>query len=383
MKNNKKISVIFILIGIILILFGITLFDKEKKEISKEEKIMVDTNEIVGIKIENEKYPYYENLEFEYSYVKDLNLNRKNKYVFPYPKTAKSTYHSEFYRIFKNDDMIITAEINWNLEINDYIEKIKEEYSTYSYGIFNYSKINEIKTSEYTAKYFKIQAYSDLEKIEGKFGNNNYIENFIIMIEVEESTIVFSYISLSKKMSDEFLSQVINKIEINKNMANYLSTTNKDGYLSGNLEIMDIYQNSKIYKMNYKINAEKFYEVEDFRNDYNQIMLYTKDDSIFTSMSLMQSNLNDIDSVINEYLKNYYMLYELTNYKEEELSINNHNYKVLSFNPIADFQKEVAYYKQFFEKIDDNLYVIISCSSEQEINTEEIIKYFDYNIQEE
>lgn len=382
MKNNKKI---FALFGYILILFSIislsfSTFNLFKKKDNKiENSIIVDTSKMDGPEIDNTSYVDYLPGEYFETYIKDSDLDNKNKYIFSYPANLKQYFLSDYYRVLEGDNVKVIAEIIPSKNVANYKKQIIDNYFDYPNMRTFFSK-NYITMFGNNLEYFKIEAFgANIDQSDDKI----YTESFTIVLQISDSSsLIITYSVNFKKMSDELLTTLINSIKLEKGTASYLYASDKDGLLSGTLQQNSFDVLPINYKIEYKISDLKYQELIDSRNTVYSTTFSDKNNSkVVVNLNLSCEDTNDIIDVEKNYITITYIEnsnYYVDGYENYEVNIDDKKFNVFSFSYQKD-DDEKRYYKLYIDKLSDKSAYIIEIISDS-YNDDIIKDFLDYSI---
>ena len=357
----KKNCFVLMFIGILLISLGFFLFSFYKKE---DYLVFIDTSKVSGDNIDNSSYKYYESNNSYNNYtLKTQNLNVKNLYKFLYSNTLEPLIVNDTEAFLASNDSNIRVNIVYNTDIYSY----KKNLILYYKNNFNFkvsvSDIKELNFYNNDAFYFKIQAFND----NSENADNNYIENFIFAyIEDDESMMVFSYSIIDKKFSDEFLSNFVNNITVEKGKANYLYSNIQDGYINGKLIATTYIFDSIKATLSYKIDSNNFYEVEDYRNSLSSTTFKKKDNFNFL-INISLSEIVDQDSFFDEYvneLKSDNSSIEQVEFLISKASYFNNEYYIVNYNYFDKNDNKFKYQVHLLNFFDNHLLYLVVCNSD-------------------
>lgn len=357
----KKNCFVLMFIGILLISLGFFLFSFYKKE---DYLVFIDTSKVSGDNIDNSSYKYYESNNSYNNYtLKTQNLNVKNLYKFLYSNTLEPLIVNDTEAFLASNDSNIRVNIVYNTDIYSY----KKNLILYYKNNFNFkvsvSDIKELNFYNNDAFYFKIQAFND----NSENADNNYIENFIFAyIEDDESMMVFSYSIIDKKFSDEFLSNFVNNITVEKGKANYLYSNIQDGYINGKLIATTYIFDSIKAILSYKIDSNNFYEVEDYRNSLSSTTFKKKDNFNFL-INISLSEIVDQDSFFDEYvndLKSDNSSIEQVEFLISKASYFNNEYYIVNYNYFDKNDNKFKYQVHLLNFFDNHLLYLVVCNSD-------------------
>ena len=115
-------------------------------------------------------------------------------------------------------------------------------------------------------------------------------------------TFSLEYKLIDQKMSDRLLNEIANGIEVDNNKGNYLVLTKNNSVLTGSLKSIDRYY-YELYNFNIKIDADKYVEVEDSNNSYNQTTLKNKENNEIVTIKTSYNNLSTIKKSISNVIE--------------------------------------------------------------------------------
>lgn len=371
----KKNCFVLMFIGILLISLGFFLFSFYKKE---DYLVFIDTSKVSGDNIDNSSYKYYESNNSYNNYtLKTQNLNVKNLYKFLYSNTLEPLIVNDTEAFLASNDSNIRVNIVYNTDIYSY----KKNLILYYKNNFNFkvsvSDIKELNFYNNDAFYFKIQAFND----NSENADNNYIENFIFAyIEDDESMMVFSYSIIDKKFSDEFLSNFVNNITVEKGKANYLYSNIQDGYINGKLIATTYIFDSIKATLSYKIDSNNFYEVEDYRNSLSSTTFKKKDNFNFL-INISLSEIVDQDSFFDEYvneLKSDNSSIEQVEFLISKASYFNNEYYIVNYNYFDKNDNKFKYQVHLLNFFDNHLLYLVVCNSDSIIEENSFLEFLTF-----
>ncbi len=371
----KKNCFVLMFIGILLISLGFFLFSFYKKE---DYLVFIDTSKVSGDNIDNSSYKYYESNNSYNNYtLKTQNLNVKNLYKFLYSNTLEPLIVNDTEAFLASNDSNIRVNIVYNTDIYSY----KKNLILYYKNNFNFkvsvSDIKELNFYNNDAFYFKIQAFND----NSENADNNYIENFIFAyIEDDESMMVFSYSIIDKKFSDEFLSNFVNNITVEKGKANYLYSNIQDGYINGKLIATTYIFDSIKATLSYKIDSNNFYEVEDYRNSLSSTTFKKKDNFNFL-INISLSEIVDQDSFFDEYvneLKSDNSSIEQVEFLISKASYFNNEYYIVNYNYFDKNDNKFKYQVHLLNFFDNHLLYLVVCNSDSIIEENSFLEFLAF-----
>lgn len=371
----KKNCFVLMFIGILLISLGFFLFSFYKKE---DYLVFIDTSKVSGDNIDNSSYKYYESNNSYNNYtLKTQNLNVKNLYKFLYSNTLEPLIVNDTEAFLASNDSNIRVNIVYNTDIYSY----KKNLILYYKNNFNFkvsvSDIKELNFYNNDAFYFKIQAFND----NSENADNNYIENFIFAyIEDDESMMVFSYSIIDKKFSDEFLSNFVNNITVEKGKANYLYSNIQDGYINGKLIATTYIFDSIKATLSYKIDSNNFYEVEDYHNSLSSTTFKKKDNFNFL-INISLSEIVDQDSFFDEYvneLKSDNSSIEQVEFLISKASYFNNEYYIVNYNYFDKNDNKFKYQVHLLNFFDNHLLYLVVCNSDSIIEENSFLEFLAF-----
>ena len=371
----KKNCFVLMFIGILLISLGFFLFSFYKKE---DYLVFIDTSKVSGDNIDNSSYKYYESNNSYNNYtLKTQKWNVKNLYKFLYSNTLEPLIVNDTEAFLASNDSNIRVNIVYNTDIYSY----KKNLILYYKNNFNFkvsvSDIKELNFYNNDAFYFKIQAFND----NSENADNNYIENFIFAyIEDDESMMVFSYSIIDKKFSDEFLSNFVNNITVEKGKANYLYSNIQDGYINGKLIATTYIFDSIKATLSYKIDSNNFYEVEDYRNSLSSTTFKKKDNFNFL-INISLSEIVDQDSFFDEYvneLKSDNSSIEQVEFLISKASYFNNEYYIVNYNYFDKNDNKFKYQVHLLNFFDNHLLYLVVCNSDSIIEENSFLEFLAF-----
>lgn len=384
-----KIKNIFAIFGIILIIIGflylLSMFRHKNNSIDDDRVInKISTSDMVGDDIESSKYPFYKNSnKYNETYIYGYDTDLKNKYIFSYPEDLIENSLNDKEKNIVGKDIHIET-----LFMNDYtIESYKKEYisqlDTEDNLLQVYDHNDKVDISSYDAYYYKVNY---LQKITDESGNsqNYYVEKFVILIqESEDSLLSIIITSNNAKISDDFLTQFINKMKIEKNTASYTYGKIVGDKIEGQVKQKNNI-NNKTYVVNYELPTNK----------YKELPLY--DNNIFKTRFIedKSSDYFDIEIVFDNssnFLEEYKDLLSLqySNSVPNKLGINESIYDDVTYRKISfsyfDELDNLTYKKLYLiRELENGVYYIVTYTTLGDISDETIKDFLkiDFTIEE-
>lgn len=370
---KKSLKYVFLIGGFLLIIFGsITLLSNKGKVEDYSNKIKVNTSSISGDKIDNSKYDVYTTNDFLNTFIKSYDTNKKNKYNFSYPKQLKEKSLNESSRTLIDNKMIVTASLLLSDDYKNYFDNL----------ISMYKENNKIKSfvsedltiSNFSTKYAKFELLND----------TIYRELFIILIrEKDDDFVAITYMFNNLKVTDDFLTELINKVTIEKENANYLYTHTEGEYLTGTLEQLDL--DGKKFSLTFKMPDPKYREIELGSNSLkNTTLLSTQKKDLMIEVELSQNNnsLNDyIDNIKNKY--DYEGIVEYKNFDSNTVTYNDKEFLQTSFD-YTDYrmsEKNNRYYLSLIYEVSNGLNYIVTFTSSEKIEQDTIDDFVNFSIE--
>ena len=375
---KRKICVLLLIIGIFLICFGLFLFanisNDKQKDIVDVKELKVDTSVIVGDNIDNSLYSYYVKNNLVKITLKDFDIDRRNLYEIKVPGDLVQSYLNDYGKFFSSDHVNVEIYSDLSFDIDNFINKSVDDYNNDGYVMVNYSLNKNVKCDNYSCGYVKFIASRDNVtpyEVEG------YIEKFVFFVNVDNCFSIYSFEFTDMKVSDEFLTEIINSFNINSGKAKYTYTTLDDDLIYG--ELRQIKVNSKYgYKINYTLSSLKYNEIE------------TMDSNIYVNNFMNDSNLfniklisvsTDVIKYIEDSNKNLFKNYEEVFYKNEKAMYRDKNYLVVKAKYTEDEIGKNIYLYNFIYEIEDNFALSITITTNDEFNADKFMEEFNFKVE--
>lgn len=371
-------SFIFIFLGILLIFYNV-----DKKE-TKNSYIVVNTSKKIGDKIENITYDEYEITNSYSNYAfrsKDINI--ANRYEFSFPETLNNRLLSDTNISMGNNNININTNCMYSVNIDEYKKSIVDEYNSDNYSKYNISSSQDnLQIDGVDIEYLKIEAIDKLI-MDDESESNLYTERFIVLLkESENSVCSISYLTYSKRFSDEFLSEIINKIDIKNKQATYLYSTIKDNSIIGSLNQKKLKTSDK-YELYYSLPSDEYEEIVDDRNNIYSTTFRSKKSNMVVNISL--ESMLDSDFSETLYLEN--LKNEISN-SEENMLINISGNTVI-YEDREYFSIDLSYkndlnlmvYREYLiSKLENDIYYIVIFEDENFIEEEQIESFLRFDL---
>jgi len=367
-----KLRNLLIILGIIFIASGTILFiTRDEKVPDKKENLLVDTSEKEGTIIENSKYETITSMNKPTEiYFYDYNMEYKNKYIFSIPNNLEETYLNMYGKSYSTDNLEVRGFVYDDVNVDDLIDKL---LSSYDENTFNYSiKKNVMKISDYNVSYILVQSIKTEEN------QTKYEEKYQIYIEIDTNrTVVIDFTAYNLKFSDKVLNDILTKIKVEKNVAKYSKSEIKGDYLVGELKQKN-FINNEFYVVSYKVDKNKYEEVESSFNSYDSVLFSDKKQQIDVRLELFYDTIN-MEKQAEGYIKSFGDKegYVTTNYTVEEIVIENQNYTRYLIETTNN-EGEKINYVSYLRIIDNTFCYIISFESETEIPENIINDFIEY-----
>ena len=297
-RKNIDPKNLIILLGVIvlLIIFLIVLFNSRNKDNA------LDVLEEKGDQIDLTEKEDFAPEKFLRDYIKCHNVEQKNIVYYDIPEKLSyavqdSEFNKQYFEKGKNVNYSIVANVFYNISADDLIDKYQEITSENEYIKSSYSIL---KSKENNVKILKFD-YVNNVKNEPELLYTGQEIYFVLEIDGGD-TFSLEYKLIDQKMSDRLLNEIANGIEVDNNKGNYLVLTKNNSVLTGSLKSIDRYY-YELYNFNIKIDADKYVEVEDSNNSYNQTTLKNKENNEIVTIKTSYNNLSTIKKSISNVIE--------------------------------------------------------------------------------
>jgi len=379
---KKQLKYIVILAGFLFLILGtIIYFMNDNKEEDKKDYIIVDTTNKIGETIDNSIYEEYKIDKYLTESLKSTDIDIKNTYTIPYSNNLINYSSSDKSITFVDDLTNINASCIYNNDFETYKESFVDYYKENNYEKMNvaYSK-EPLKMSGYDIEYLKINSIGTQNNFNEEL-KKEYTEQFVVLIkESDISVCTVSFSVTSKRLSDEMLTEFINKIKIEKGTASYLYSKLENDKIVGTLNKKLVVPKEKSYELSYEIPSSKYEEIEDYRNSPSSTTFVLKNNentviNIELSMTLSSENFYEkyFSNVESRYLNSPEFI--LNDIEYSDVTNDGKEYYQIELNYSDKVTDVKTFVKHLVYEIEDGTYYIIVCSSNEEIE-ESIINDF-------
>lgn len=377
-----------LILGIILIIIGGIIFSlknnngREYNDNNKDNMRVVTFSNLEGDDIPTDIYDDYAIDDLDINYIKALNLETKNEYLFGVSKDTKSENAGWYYKRFAGEKLqIIAMQIyDESFETKKYISDICDEYKKEGYQLVNYRLGNEFHIDDYLVGYIKVTAFTDYDESSPE-NRRKYKEDFIVYIVGKDNGVATVHYVLNEFMFDEeSLNKIINSISVKENEASYTSAKIENDKIVGKI-YTDDNQKQIRYQLNYEYPTSLCTAPEDINNDCATIIFKDNQKNFKVVMNFtFLSSTDDIFTNYEEFLKNRYSkMYDMSEFVKSTLPYNDKNYFKFQFTLSNEEQKEN--YIQLVDQIADDAILVISYESADEIAEEDLLKYLSYQVE--
>ena len=260
---KKKYGLILLILGLILLVFGI-MFG------------FINIGDDYKIK--------------KYDFIKSHNMDKKTRALFPIFDSfvANDIYNDDFTRSYINDEGLYLSAFVMDKEVS--LEKyIAEQLDKVSLSLKNDNKKIDSKDVEcnFTCKRYKIYDNED----------NLITDELKIYIEPSSNEVFeISYSSEKEELSNKLINKIIDNIKTD-NEAKYKLGTINNNKLNIDLKI----SSNKVLSI--VLDSDQYKEIED-RNNSERVTIVTDDDS--KSVLALTIRYNNTDKTFDEFINNFY-----------------------------------------------------------------------------
>lgn len=316
-KVNRKNVAIILGVIVLLIVFLVVLLNMKKNDDN------LDVLEEKGDKIDLTDTEEFTPEILIRDYIKGHNIEQKNTVYYDVPKElAYNIQDSEFSKQYidatKNVNYSIIANVFYNITTDELIDRYQEILNENNYIKSSYTLLKNRDNNVKILKFDYVNSVKDEPDL-------LYTGQEIYFILETEGNDLFclEYNLLNQKMSDRLLIEIANGIEVQKGKGKYLILTKDNNVLKGTMRSIDRHNNT-LYKFNLTIDANKYVEVEEFNNSYNETTLKNRENNEIVTIKTSYNSLGAIKKTIS-------------NVKETKVTINGKVFTKL-------YNNEITYY---------------------------------------
>ena len=356
---NKKVKYVFIGLGLALIILGLSLSlmtgeESNNKENSNDIEIDISQDDMQGDKIDNQKYQLYEGyIENAETYINSSNMLQKNRYKFTYPtfliNTKLDDKHKELYS--KNLSIEVFTVDHGNIE--DCKKNLIESHDNDDTLLQTYDHKEKINIYGFDAYYLKINYLEEFINEEEK-KQTNYNEKFIILIQESANSIVVMTITTTDlKLSNKVISDFINNIKIEKEVAIYTYGVINDTVVQGSIKQKRRFSD-ETHSINYEVSSNDYQEMPITENNIYRTKFESRNVNAYIDIEIhIDEDLNFMDNYIDGIKTKY------SNNSETDFELKTVNYNDISYSKI-DFE----YYDSIDKVTNKKLYLIREVSKD-------------------
>ena len=356
---NKKVKYIFIGLGLALIILGLSLLlmtgeQTNNKENSNGIEIDISQDDMQGDKIDNQKYQLYEGyIENAETYINSSNMLQKNRYTFTYPTFLINTKLDDKHKSLYSDNISIEVFTVDHGNIEDCKKNLIESHDNDDTLLQTYDHKEKISISGFDAYYLKINYLEKIINEEGK-KQNNYNEKFIILIQESANSIVVMTITTTDlKLSNKVISDFINNIKIEKEVAIYTYGVINDTVVQGSIKQKRRFSD-ETHSINYELSSNDYQEMPITENNIYRTKFESRNVNAYIDIEIhIDEDLNFMDNYIDGIKTKY------SNNSETDFELKTVNYNDISYSKI-DFE----YYDSIDKVTNKKLYLIREVSKD-------------------
>lgn len=375
------------MIGLLLVICASVLYvvNNETTDYSGSNAIKIDTTNMEGDSIDTSNILDYAIEEYSEGYVNDNDLKTKNKYIFAMPSSAKVLFQQTGnYKIVEIDDGTITANVMLNTTVEELFKNKIDDYDKTQYEKVRTFKSNtNINYDDFEISYSKISALDSYETEDGLTSQEYYEEFNIYLIEKDNKIIMISYRIVDKKFTDELLSELVNKIKLEKGKANYLYSHIEGNNIVGTLNSIDP-DEYKQYKLSYSIPKDKYYEKEDANNTESSTNFSSLNEDTIINIKLVNG---DLYMYFDSYVESVKMGYDYDNsitrvdsFLTDSTTYNEKEYRriLIEYTDVANNTKH--YVVSLIYKIEEHMYYVVTIDSNKNALEEYIDDFLNFSL---
>lgn len=375
------------MIGLLLVICASVLYvvNNETTDYSGSNAIKIDTTNMEGDSIDTSNILDYAIEEYSEGYVNDNDLKTKNKYIFAMPSSAKVLFQQTGnYKIVEIDDGTITANVMLNTTVEELFKNKIDDYDKTQYEKVRTFKSNtNINYDDFEISYSKISALDSYETEDGLTSQEYYEEFNIYLIEKDNKIIMISYRIVDKKFTDELLSELVNKIKLEKGKANYLYSHIEGNNIVGTLNSIDP-DEYKQYKLSYSIPKDKYYEKEDANNTESSTNFSSLNEDTIINIKLVNG---DLYRYFDSYVESVKMGYDYDNsitrvdsFLTDSTTYNEKEYRriLIEYTDVANNTKH--YVVSLIYKIEEHMYYVVTIDSNKNALEEYIDDFLNFSL---
>lgn len=384
-----KTKNIFAIIGMLFIILGLlslSIYKKYEKDFIEENGIVkkISTSGMIGEDIDNSKYPFYKNSDkYNETYIKGCDTDLKNKYIFYYPNDLNEDSLNDKEKHIVGKDIYIDTLFVDDYTIESYKKDFFDQLDTEDILLQVYDHNDKIDISSYDAYYYKVNY---LKKIMDENGNSQdyYVEKFVIQIQESENSLLTIIItSTNVKLSDEFLTQFVNRIKIEKNAASYSYGTIVDDKIKGSIKQKNNINNNE-YVIKYELPTNKYKELPLYDNNIFKTRFIEDKSSDYFDIEIVSDNSSNFLEEYKDLLSLQY-----SNSVPNKLGINETIYDGVTYRKISfsyfDELDNLTYKKLYLiRELENGVYYIVTYTTLGDISDETIKDFLkiDFTIEE-
>lgn len=381
-KMNKKVKYIFIGLGLILIILGLSLLlmtGKESNNTLNGNGIEIDISQsdMSGDKISNTKYQVFESYtETSETYINSNDMLQKNIYTFKYPAFLMDAKLDDKSKYLFSDNLTIEAYTDNYGNIENCKKKLIEPHDNENTLLQIYEHKEKVNISGFDTYYFKLNYQEETINADGK-KQTNYKEKFVILInESNDSIIVFTITATDFKLSNKALTEFINNIKVDKEVATYTYGLIDDVAVRGSIKQKKIFS-SQIYTIKYELPSNDYEEKSFVKNNIYKTRFDSRNIDAFIDIEIhvdIYESPEFLDKYTDE-IKSSNSDNNPTNFESKTVTYNGINYHQISFD-YDDLTDKVTRKKLYLiRELEKDVYYIVAFTSKDDV-TENMINDF-------
>lgn len=373
---KKKVKYIFVGLGLILIILGLSLLlmtgeKSNNKENSNSNgiEINISKDDMTGDKINNTKYKVHESYtENAETYINSNDMLQKNIYTFKYPAVLMNAKLDDKSKYLFSDNLTIEAYTDNYGNIENCKKKLIEPYDNENTLLQIYEHKEKVNISGFDTYYFKLNYQEETIDADGK-KQTNYKEKFVILInESNDSIIVFTITATDMKLSNELLTEFINNIKVDREVATYTYGLIDDISVQGSLKQKKIFS-SQIYTIKYELSSNDYEEKSFVRNNIFKTRFESRNIDAFIDIEIhvdIYENPEFLDKYTDE-IKTDNSNNNVTNFESKTVTYNGINYYQISFE-YDDLADKVTKKKLYLiRELEKDVYYIVAFTSKDAV----------------
>lgn len=301
---------------------------------------------------------------------------KKNIYTFKYPAVLTDAKLDDKSKYLFNDNLTIEAYTDNYGNIENCKKRLIEPHDNENTLLQIYEHKEKVNISGFDTYYFKINYQEETTNEDGK-KQTKYHEKFVILIhESKDSIIVFTITSTDCKLSNKALTEFINSIKVDKEVASYTYGLIDDVVVQGSIKQKKIFS-SQIYTIKYELPSNDYEEKSIVKNNIYKTSFDSRNIDAIIEIEIhvdIYENPEFLDKYTNE-IKSSNSDNNATNFETKTVTYNGINYHQISFD-YDDLKDKMPRKKLYLiRELEKDVYYIVTFTSKNDV-TENMINDF-------